>query len=174
MGQGDGEPATTNSTDESLTITDVDTQGGALYPVVSGTAAPGSLVQLSARTGALLVVTTARDGRWRSDPLEAFPVGTSQVTATTREGSATTRVTIRQPIMSTSFLGDVITVRITGIPETRYQVSWDGGEIGTAETDARGAAAVSATVSPAGSHTVSVRASDGSRVGPSTSIVTSQ
>lgn len=162
------------SMDAALTITEVDTGDGALYPVVSGTAAPGASVHLRARTGALSLVTADGRGRWHSDSLDAFPVGASQVTATTAGGSATSAVTVRQPIVSTSFSGDAVTVRITGTPNTRYQVSWDGSEIGAADADESGAAVVSAAVSAAGSHTVSVRASAGSRVGPSTSVTTRQ
>lgn len=172
--QSEREPAGARSTGAAPMITEVDTGGGALYPVVSGTAAPGASVQLRARTGALSVVTTGRDGRWRSDPLDAFPSGTSQVTATTAGGSATGVATVRQPIISTSFSGDSITVRIAGIPGNRYQVSWDGAEIGAADTDGSGVALVSAAVSAAGPHTVSVRASAGARVGPSTSVTTRQ
>lgn len=172
--RGASDPDGAGSTDAAPTITEVDTGGGAHYPVVSGTAAPGASVQLRARTGTLSVVTTGREGRWRSNSLDAFPIGTSQVTATTAGGSATSVVTVRQPTISTSFSGDSITVRITGIPGTRYQVSWDGAEIGAADTDGSGAATVSAAVSAAGTHTVSVRASAGARVGPSTSVTTRQ
>ncbi|WP_420367226.1 sigma-70 family RNA polymerase sigma factor [Curtobacterium sp. L1-20] len=159
------------ATQPVVSITNVDTGRGAFYPLVSGTAAPGSVVTVSSRAGATASATADTTGVWAAPQLTAFPTGTGQITASSAgavSGQASARVT--RPAVSTASSGDTLTVQIRGVPSTGYALTWDGAAFGSARTDSSGAASFAGQVNTTGTHTLSVAASDGARSGPATTM----
>jgi len=158
----------------SFAITSVDTSETALYPIVSGTADPDTVVTLSARNQTLGTVRAGADGRWRSSELSGLPAGTSEITASNGRMSDSQEATLTRPAVSIAFRGDEITVMIFGIPEVQYVATWDDNEVGSAIADESGYVSVIASVSAAGTHSLVVHAKAESRTGPRTSLNTHQ
>ncbi|WP_159558329.1 sigma-70 family RNA polymerase sigma factor [Curtobacterium sp. 8I-2] len=166
-GGGNG-PQNSESVTIPVAINSVDVGGGAFYPIVTGTASPGVMVRLSGQSGVLASVVADAQGRWRSGSL-AVPAGTSQITATANGTTAVTSLTLRQPIVSTSFRGTTISVGVSGSAQTVYVATYDNVRIGRAAAAANGAATITGSVDMTrGTHSVVVRADNGTRVGPST------
>ena len=153
-----------------LAFTSIDTHGGAAYPVVRGVASPHAVVQLSSRNGVLSAVEANADGRWKSLPLQRFPTGNAKVTASSRGESISAPVPISAPAFSTSFNGSALTVKISGLPHTQYQVVWDDRSVCYVRANAKGNALCKADVAPQGAHRVGVRVSETGRAGPMTSL----
>lgn len=151
-----------------VSITSADVGGGALYPIIAGTAEPGATVRLAARSSTLATVTTDSYGRWRTGSL-VIPPGVSRISASTKSTSTTTVVTLRQPVVSTSFAADTLEVRVQGQPGVTYEAKWDGEVAGKAASDGTGRALINSPVRLAsGDHIVEVQAREADRDGPTT------
>lgn len=151
-------------------INGVDTANAALYPMLTGSAEPGSLVYLSDRGQGLGTVRANAQGQWSSGELH-IPPGTSQINASSEDSTAVINVTVKQPIVSTSFDAGTLTTRVAGIGSTLYVVTWDGVEVGQETTDAGGSVLIRAAVRmEPGAHLVTVRAIQNGRTGPPTTV----
>ncbi|MBT1597182.1 sigma-70 family RNA polymerase sigma factor [Curtobacterium flaccumfaciens pv. flaccumfaciens] len=159
-----GTPSTLNPR-----LNSIDTAGGILLPIVTGTARPGSSVMVTVGD----VVTSVQAdavGKWSTPPVPVR-AGTHPVFADADgERTETRRVTITAPTLFLSTTSEAVMVTVRGEPRTQYEIRADGTRRGAVTTDSAGKA--SATVDGADVRTVDVVATADRRVGPATEIRT--
>ncbi|KRC51588.1 hypothetical protein ASE16_00345 [Leifsonia sp. Root227] len=107
-------------------VTTVDTAGGRYFPILSGTAAPGATVTITASAGTVAVTADA-GGAWTSPPISDLATGTSalSVTQTDAQGrlspAASVTVALDAPALTLDGRGDGTSLTITGVPRARVE-----------------------------------------------------
>ena len=146
---------------------------GTYYPILSGTAQPGSLVLISLPGGVTRSTDVGDDGRWRSEQLEMFPGGTLSIENAV--GGATVAkksldITVSTPTLAAETSGTLTTVTVRGTPGAGFAVSspGDGPAIAAAVLDESGRWSGSFALPPQlDPGTLIVRYAAGKRFGPS-------
>ncbi len=142
-------PAATTPALAVITLHDADTAGGVCFPAFSGTAEPGSTVEVSTpRHGIVGNAVVSADGTWHLPRVGRWSYGTQRVTASYSPGTqsstaaqATARVTVAPPpSVGVNRLTGQLAVQVRGIPGQSVAVRVDGELLGTVVLDASGAA----------------------------------
>ena len=154
-----------------IVITGVDTgTDNVCYPLVRGTAQPGSTVVVSGG-GASQTVTANSSGAWSTDRLTAVKAGVTPITASDPSGQVASAsgnaIVAAAPIVSVTYQNGLLLVSVNGKAGATAVVLLDGTEIGTIAigSDRQGELRYTTTLSP-GSHSVGLFYRASGCVGP--------
>ena len=159
---------------ESIVVLGTDSgPAGLCYPVLSGSAAPGSTLTLT-MLGGRYQVTVGADGQWVSPRLTAIGPGSRAVSVGYAEGAPQAVSTSPQvagpPSLSVTPHADSLVVGVNGLPGQSAEVLIDGQSQGVFNLDETGHYRVVWPPLAPGQHTVSVRYASPACAGPSTDI----
>lgn len=153
-------------------VASVDTAGGLVAPVVSGTAEAGAAVTVTASGGVAATVVADGGGSW-SVELPGLPAGTSSIVAEQTDvagnrsaPSAPVAVTLAAPSLAFTAQGAWLDTTFTGVPGATVQVLADGVPIDEVVLDAAGRSAFDVLAPANHTWTPSVRYVVEDRTGP--------
>ncbi|MBM7505582.1 sigma-70 family RNA polymerase sigma factor [Agromyces aurantiacus] len=158
-------------------VTLVDTAGGLVDPIVSGTAEAGATVTVTASSGGAAQAVADAGGAW-SAVLVGLPAGSVEITAVQTDvagnrsaPSAPVAIALSAPSLAFTALGAWLDTVFTGVPGATVQILADGVPIDEVVLDDRGTA-VFEVLAPA-NHTwsASVRYVVDDRTGPAATAV---
>lgn len=160
-------PFSSENDAQGLSVTSVDTGGGALFPEAFGTARPSSTVRISLGSFSIPVQAT-EEGDWASGPMTMQPGSQDMVVTSDGLTRVVPRVALIGPTLSASRTSEEIRVAVQGAPSSTYDVRV-GEQALTVLTDSQGdATARFGSAAGGGGEQVSVRAHTATRFGPET------
>lgn len=158
-------------------VASVDTAGGLVTPIVSGSAEAGATVTVTASSGASATALADAGGSW-SVELAGLPVGTTTLVADQTDvagnrsaPSSPVEVTLSAPLLSFTAQGAWLDTTFTGVPGTTVQVLADGVPIDEVVLDAAGVAVFDVLAPANHTWTASVRYVVDERTGPAATAV---
>lgn len=152
-----------------VALTNADTGStGLVYPIVSGTAAPGASVEIAGPLGVLATVNADASGKWSSPVLSSLLPGQQIITATAAGTTARLSVTVSTPpAIGYTATASGFYLLLSGIPGALVAIHGDAQTIswGTRTLGADGSAQIWLPWSISGTHTIAATYVDGDRTG---------